>query len=250
MNTSDKNDIISDNLINFYAYFSDLSSNTNSEDVYILFNSNNFWPRFVFIRTDVEKYIEKKSLFLADYIYKRKAIMIVASDNLPNTKGFLKHHSLVPVAMWKGMQLTTSKIFSNNSPKNFTISRVKTGSELEEWTNIVNEQIFRNKIIKSSVFKNCLTSDEFKLYLGKEFNIGVSTALTYTMGNVVGLYFISTKKKAQRQGYGKFITEYAINQSIIEGNRDFVLHATKAGEQIYKKLGFLNFNKFYLLLRL
>lgn len=71
----------------------------------------------------------------------------------------------------------------------------------------------------------------------------LSTALTIMSGQGAGLYFVGTRKHAQRRGLGELCTRLATNAGFARGATLVTLQASSAGEPIYRKLGYRPYDR-------
>lgn len=218
------------------------------ENKYLHTKNNKYdWPDFVFAEDILKSVNELEIKDLKEKQKEQKSTKIILNNfNITGNENILKRNNFQPVAKWIGMYLKTETLFKIELPDNFTIEKVETEEELKAWFNIVNGEVLKNSILKHDIFENKTEDKSFSFYLGKIEDIPVSTALIFEKDSIAGLYFISTKKEFQKKGFGNLITKFAINDCIKNNITNFVLHATKAGEKIYSKMGFTEYSKIYI----
>ena len=68
--------------------------------------------------------------------------------------------------------------------------------------------------------------------------------MVLTQLDVAGLYFIVTRKDAQKKGYATLLIKSVLNQCFEKGIKEVVLHANNNSFGLYQKLGFNWQNKF------
>ncbi|MBW5446033.1 GNAT family N-acetyltransferase [Cohnella sp. CFH 77786] len=68
----------------------------------------------------------------------------------------------------------------------------------------------------------------------------VSTATMFEEGGVAGLYFVATSADYRGRGLGKAITLHALKEAKSRGAERVILHASQAGQGIYRNIGFQN----------
>lgn len=238
------NDIIFKNLQEFYFQ---ITGNVRSLHQSKLVSDNKFtWPNFL-IHDNYKKLDENDLEIFGKEALKNNSLVIISEGGLPDDKNLLKKHKIIPVTLWQGMYLHTEKKIENKPIDCFTIEKVKTKSDLKNWFDIVNSGVLKNKTLSFKVFSRALKNKNYAFYIGKDEGEPVATIATLKSSNSTGLYFIATAKRFRGKGYGTKITKYAINKNIKKGETNFVLHATKLGEKIYKKIGFKEYFKIYLL---
>lgn len=83
------------------------------------------------------------------------------------------------------------------------------------------------------------STDRVKLFIGGAEGVYLSCGIVFydSMGNA-GFHMIGTLPEGRGKGLGKSMTQQLIRESIQVGRKKCVLHASKAGEELYKKLGF------------
>lgn len=71
----------------------------------------------------------------------------------------------------------------------------------------------------------------------------LSTALTIMSGQSAGLYFVGTRKRAERRGLGELCTRLATQAGFARGATLVTLQASPFGEAIYRKLGYRPYDR-------
>lgn len=234
------------NLKLFYSFFSDKTDFILKTNSFLSVNKKNGWPNFIINFNEFGKNNEPEIEKLSNEAQQNKSLVVFSENNLPENKNLLKKHFLQPVALWKGMFLKAETFIEDKPFDCFTVEKVKTKGDLKQWFEIVNTEVLKKNMLNFRVFEKTIDNPNFSLYLGKDAGEPVATSLTFNGDQECGLYFISTLKNQRGKGFGSKITRYAINQAIKNGQKYFVLHATKAGESIYKKIGFSEYMKIYL----
>ena len=77
-------------------------------------------------------------------------------------------------------------------------------------------------------------------YRGEE---PLATAVSLMTGACGGLYWIGTRPNAQRLGLGALLTVHSANMSFEAGAKVVTLQASKLGEPVYQRLGFVTYDK-------
>ncbi|MBN2662726.1 MAG: GNAT family N-acetyltransferase [Bacteroidales bacterium] len=246
MNYQNQNKLIFNNLSNFYRAINSSPITLNYSDFFLTSRKDYVWPKLLISNNVFGKNNLRELENLSKAARENNALIVLTEKHLPTDKNILKQCDLIPVAQWKGMILELTENIENNPINCFTVEKVKTESDLKTWFKIVNNEVLKKKTLEYEVFKDCLKNKQFSFYLGREAADPVATSLTYTTETETGLYFISTDNKQRGKGFGTKMTKFAINKAFIAGQTRFVLHATKSGEKIYQKLGFIEKLKIYL----
>ena len=240
------NKLIFDNLSGFYREINSNEIEFTYSNFFLTSRNNYVWPKMLISNYSFGKNNIKELENLSKTAKEKNALIIFTEKHLPRDKNMLKQSNLAPVARWKGMFLELSEPLKKTHLECFTITKIKTESDLKNWFKIVNNEVIKKKTLDYNVFKECFKNPKFSFYLGRNTGVAVATSLSYTTATETGIYFISTEKKQRGKGFGSEITKHAINQSFLSGQTKIVLHATKSGENIYKKLGFTEKYKIYL----
>jgi ribosomal protein S18 acetylase RimI-like enzyme len=141
------------------------------------------------------------------------------------------------VDQWISMRISTN---TSNAIQNtdLTVVRVETENQLEQWLQIVSATLFNNRTINRGIFSYLMNEPGINLWLGMSQNNPVSTALTFEKENTFGLYMVSTLAEMQGQGFGQSMVQNALGYAKTIGCEELVLQSTRAGINLYKKMGF------------
>lgn len=154
----------------------------------------------------------------------------------------LARHNLRPAARWTGMSLVQQDFKDRAEvPVGLQTGRVENERDLEIWTALVNNEVFRKNTAAPSIFNHLLEDPAFGMYASWMEGHLVGTALSFTHDGVSGLYLIGTDVRFRRRGIGGAVTAFAARDCFSRGIEQIVLHATKEGAPLYKKLGFRKF---------
>jgi ribosomal protein S18 acetylase RimI-like enzyme len=149
----------------------------------------------------------------------------------------LKKSGYRGVDQWISMRISTN---TSNAIQNtdLTVVRVETENQLEQWLQIVSATLFNNRTINRGIFSYLMNEPGINLWLGMSQNNPVSTTLTFEKENTFGLYMVSTLAEMQGQGFGQSIVQNALDYAKSIGCEELVLQSTRAGINLYKKMGF------------
>ncbi len=165
-------------------------------------------------------------------------------------KGLVKSEWDWPTMAADLRTLDESKLLEIANRSGVVLNQVETKSDLDIWINLLSEiytelstytaeafrQIFRIRLAegKTSAAKN------FMAMIDDE-PVGMSSI--YFGAGVAGLYAIGTLTEYQRRGIGAAVTLKALLYGIKRGYEISVLQSTKAGFNMYNRLGFKEYFK-------
>lgn len=152
-------------------------------------------------------------------------------------ENLLKKNGFRAIDKWVSMQISTHQ---SNAIKNsdLNVVRVETESQLELWVQIVSATLFNNRTINPEIFSFLLNEPGIHLWLGVFQNQPVCTTLSLEAENTIGLYMVSTLAEMQGLGFGQSIVQNALDFAKSAGCKELVLQSTRAGLNLYKKMGF------------
>lgn len=228
---------IEQNLSDFYTSFKD--ENSFYENNYIKSIHKN-WPNFILIKNYTKEFEELQNSIKNPLKIAKN--WIFDTNYAKKQQKALKNKNLYPLKIWEGMYFNSAKKNKNKPLDNFKVEKLKV-NELDSFIKIINESVFNKETLNKETFKSKIDNSDFNFFVGKYQNKIVSTCLIFDNNITNGLYFIATKKEFRAKGFGKSIVIEAINNQIKKGKENFVLHANKAGVSIYKNIGFKEYSK-------
>ena len=149
----------------------------------------------------------------------------------------LKKSGYRAVDQWISMRISTNTSFAIQNP-DLNVVQVETESQLEQWLQIVSATLFNNRAINPEIFSLLMNEPGIHLWLGLFQNQPVCTTLSFETENTFGLYMVSTLAEMQGQGFGQSIVQNALVYAKGIGYEELVIQSTRAGINLYKKLGF------------
>ncbi|MFY9151270.1 MAG: GNAT family N-acetyltransferase [Prolixibacteraceae bacterium] len=174
-------------------------------------------------------------------------LLIGSDQHVEGNDAALRNFGFMPITRWTGMALEKhSELKVPEIPEGISISKPQTDDELEQWINIVNEQLLSTEMLDRDQLKLILDQPDFDARMLLFNGEVVSTILVFRSAEATGLYFIATKKPAQRKGFARLLIRMVCLEEFKSSEKPLVLHATKNGEAVYQKLGFESFNPFFL----
>lgn len=211
-------------------------------------NRSGFWPNLFYgIGSEFSK-VQNQELFTEKINSKPSPDLLIAgNENIQQTDVILQQQGFFPITVWKGMALEKREItFESKLLEQVNISKPITDDELDQWINIVNEELLSTEKLDREQLKIILSQPDFDAWQLKFKEEIVSTILVFRSENASGLYFIATRKSAQRQGFASLLIRNVCLQETVSSEKPLVLHATRDGEAVYSRLGFKSFKPFYL----
>ena len=150
--------------------------------------------------------------------------------------GFVKRGEML------GMALELSQLKPLPLPQNATIEPVNE-ENIDIWAKVIAlaNQIPRTRMaMLQKIYEPTLESSVWRHYLAKVGGAGVATCSllhSNSTPDVVGVYWVATAPKFQRQGLAVGMTSRLLLEAQ-QGYRWAVLQATPAGLPLYRRLGF------------
>src|SRR5690606_4219036 len=114
-----------------------------------------------------------------------------------------------------------------------------------DFADIIKKELISPEIsFKSEILTELKSYKEIKmtgLFYGKTL---VSSLLVLTNENISGLYFIVTRKEYQNRGFATILINFILNRLYDDDIKEVILHANHYSYGLYKKLGFIDQNRF------
>ncbi len=246
---------IESNLYNFYFSIAGLNGFTCRKDQAPRFVKNQAggWPSYILgdIQSEDQAAIIKETTARIN-TGTLPAFWVMKEPPEPESLyEILAESGIRPVTRWTGMMLTRED-YKPVEPvmKEPEIRVLTSGSDLQEWTDLINREVFQREIADQGTFASLLADPAFCLYFTIVDGKTVATALAFTHEAVSGLYLISTDSAYRKKGIGRAITSFAVEDCFSRNTGSIVLHGTRAGHSIYCKMGFMeycNFDIFWML---
>jgi GNAT superfamily N-acetyltransferase len=144
-----------------------------------------------------------------------------------------------------GMAAALDKLTAEPVPAAFSIDRVGSDGELDEWVETLGqgfgEGLPEAQWVGSVYSKLGLDDANWRHYLGRLDGRPVATATMFLSGGVAGIYFVFTLPAARRQGIGAAMTRTPLEEARRLGYRLGVLGASVMGEPVYRRMGFAEY---------
>ncbi len=212
-----------------------------------LYNEPGFWPEAIYrIKSNI--IFENNSAGFAEKMGTGKypGFLVAEDKDIEQISLFLQKHGFFPFAAWKGMILERFNEKPLAIPESVKVEKITGDADLGQWIQIVSKELINPALIEKSFLKNLLVHSAFELFLLKVSGEGVSTAMVFKTEDSCGLYLIATAKSAQQKGFGRILIHTLLTQLTAEAEKPVILQATPTGEILYRKLGFVPVNRFFL----
>lgn len=241
---------IRNNLYEFYSRIGAVCTlNSKKESGWsVVQNTPGYWPN-LFYGVDSDFETEQIQVSFANKIKSGNFpnLLITGDQNIQQTDAALRKLGFMPITRWTGMAIEKKGEFvTPEISGDICISKPQTDSELEQWIEIVNEQLLSSEKLNREQLKMILSEPDFDARMLCSNGEVVSTILVFRAAGATGLYFIATKKHAQRRGFASLLIRSVCSEELKSSENPLVLHATKNGEAVYQKIGFETFDPFFL----
>jgi ribosomal protein S18 acetylase RimI-like enzyme len=127
-------------------------------------------------------------------------------------------------------------------PPNVTVERVRTIEALEDWLRafgagfgVPERGLALYRRLPAGVPP---AESTFRFYLARAAGVPVATSMWYPAPEAAVIDEIATVPEMRRRGIGTAVTYAALRDAQMTGYRTGVLVASKAGEPVYRRLGF------------
>jgi ribosomal protein S18 acetylase RimI-like enzyme len=157
----------------------------------------------------------------------------------------LKSYKIAPVKILTGMNFIPARIDKIELPPECNICDLVDKTQLIDFADIIKKELISPEMsFQSDILTELKSYKEIKmtgLFYGKTL---VSSLLVLTNENISGLYFIVTRKEYQNRGFATILINFILNRLYDDGVNEIILHANHNSFGLYKKLGFIEQNRF------
>ncbi|MDG1476831.1 MAG: GNAT family N-acetyltransferase, partial [Vicingaceae bacterium] len=209
------------------------------------FSSSSSWPDLIYLK-DTTK--EIKHLDLTSIVNKSPSKTLLIDEKVLTEKNLSSIASVgfKPSAMWINMKLPlNAKNSAKNTDLNIKSLEINQHTDIKSWIKIVEKVLFNGATLNPSIFTSEIKSGRFKLILAYKNNIPVGTTMLF-YGKQAGIYMVAIEKEYRKMGIAQALMNFAHNLAHKNGYEIVLLHSTKKGKNLYKKMGYIAENKNYL----
>lgn len=238
---------ISLNLIDFYEYFARKNQLKYSydDDIFWVRNAPGVWPNWTISNSESEDF-EK----VVDWNIKKViAREIPAYWNVfPGISQYqvidrLEGAGFREIFRWKGMALNLEEFEAQkNEVTGLEVRLINNGKDMDHFVDMLNDILLDANQLSKKDMHNFIGDKKFLFFLGYLHNQMVSTAMINLRDDVAGVYMVTTLPAFRNKGIGTAMTNEALACAIERNATRAVLHASKMGEPIYRKMGFKEYN--------
>ena len=168
----------------------------------------------------------------------------------PDMRERLSAHGFTHTADVPGMAVDLAVLNDEQRrPRELEIRQVKDTASMEKFINLLGLVFQWPPFVMRAFadFSNRLgfgTDSPLRYYFGSINGEIVATSMLFLGSGVAGIYDVAVHPEMRRKGIGAAITLAPLVDAREEGYRVAILHATKMGFPLYKKLGFQEYCKF------
>jgi GNAT superfamily N-acetyltransferase len=153
-------------------------------------------------------------------------------------------HGLTYTDGGPGMALDLRKLNELSTPPDLTIKRVEDVETLRKFVHAAVLGFGLPEASESACF-DLFAGLGFDLplhnYIGYLHGKPVATAELFLGAGVAGIYWVSTLPEGRGQGVGSAMTQVSLREARELGYRVGILHASELGEEVYRRLGFVEY---------
>lgn len=179
-------------------------------------------------------------------VEKQEASPYIIFPDDENAKGIisqLEKNGFRAIETWTSMRISLNRL-PEVMPTDLQIVRVEHEIQLEQWLMVAASVFFNHASIEKGLFEALITNEKLVLWLGYHEHQPVCTAMSLVRSDHVGLYMIATLPDFRGLGFAADITLKALCNAASQGISYGVLQATRAGLNMYRKIGFEEDGKF------
>ncbi len=123
---------------------------------------------------------------------------------------------------------------------NLEVREATTKKDFALWVRLASERTRVPLKLVRAMYKDFWENKDLgaRFYLGYLSGLPAGTSLAVYEGDYVSMYYIGVQKEFRMNGLGTALTIKPIRDAECRGQKYIVLHASKLGVNVYKKLGF------------
>lgn len=154
----------------------------------------------------------------------------------------LHTNAFVNVGSMSGMSLSLEGWeIKNAEVPGLKIRTIHTDEELEIFKRVFIAEYQLPDTVAEAVTRIFAYDDEGKstrYYLAYLNDVPASTLMTFSQGDITGIYTVATLQQFRSKGIGGAIVAHALRDMRTSGAKQAILQASSMGQSIYRKLGF------------
>jgi len=236
------------NLYAFYRYFGGVKNvNLIIEKSYSsVLSENGSWPQMIFDLNQSFSPEDSIKGLIFDISKKSLPPFFVAPESYISGEhsSMLKKYGFVPLKMLSGMNMDVQPQKNLSLSPEITFEELISDDFLNQYNNLINTELLNKEFpLDPTTLKDLKNSKVKPLGLLRNGKL-ISALLLCLLNNKGGLYFIATRKEFQKQGYASALIKSTINYAYNINLNELILHANQNSVEFYKKIGFVNQNRF------
>ncbi len=239
---------IEKNLYAFYTIFGSSYSVRHivEKDYEVVMSENGYWPQMIYNIQPSAPPDETIPKIASGISEKRYPPFFIAPENYISRAhtGILKKYRIMPVKMLYGMSLDMHSLNGYLPNGKLTVSELVADNELNQFNDLINNELLSDGLLINPTLLKDFKNNRVKLFGIKENKILISALVVLELENKAGLYFIVTRKDFQQKGYATMLIRFVINYLNNNQINELILHANQNASGLYKKIGFINQNRF------
>jgi predicted GNAT family acetyltransferase len=238
------------NLNNLFCLYESIGSGFPGSTVYsfeqfrIIKTPNAEWPNISYGFSDVA--IDESAIEMVITEMKRLNMhpFVIAND-LSGTFEKFRNKGFLPIDQWTAMHIKGLSARTDDKPGEETPYLVNK-NEIESWTKLVSESLFKSKQLESSIFNNLMSNGTELIGLRVDGRL-IGTAMIYIDDtNTAGVYMVCVDEHHRGKGFGKTIASFCLGRIRKKKLDACYLQATKIAVPLYESLGFVKTGKYFL----
>lgn len=171
---------------------------------------------------------------------------LVGPKSLPSDLGdYLEKYNIIKEYSMAGMAINITKMDRTVTiPNDLCIEIVDTKTKLQLWTDVVSRALWNGQTFETCLFENLINNPNYKFYLAYLNGEAVASSMLMLSHGVAEINMVSTLGQYQGIGIGTAMTVTPLLYAKDHGYKIGVLQASKAGEPVYRKIGFEEYCRF------
>ncbi len=240
---SDLTEQVSANLLDFYRYVAVKTGIPHGQEQFLwVRNDDGKWPKWV-IGQDFD--LAAFDIRAQETIARMKDHELPAYWNLlpgkeqGRLRTILENNGFREIYRWTGMwyDMTCHEPREHSIP-GLVIKEVSAHEDLSSFVSVINHTILEASRMEMSLAEKLLGEERFRMVIGIYGGEVVSVSALFISGDIAGIYFVATLEEARNKGIGSAVTGKCLDIAACNGVKKVILHASRMGEPVYRRLGF------------
>jgi GNAT superfamily N-acetyltransferase len=232
------------NMKRFYHHFSEMNGNhilktKNHEYCYF---PDSVWPNINFNlkieANELQPWINDIQIKIKE---EKHPVFLMFNEKDTSTELFKQLKAYQPDnRYWVSMTYDLNKKIDIKRIGNFEMRQINSKLEIDKWCDVLEQSLMKNRKVEKQLLYKVAKSELIEFYTGYEKGKAVCVSMLFKDENWAGIYCVGTLPGYERKGYGKAITQFAMQKGLEKGCKEAVLQATQSGEPLYDNIGYDN----------